>query len=220
MLLNMYENHIKQYPDFDNELRLASINTSERKMNYIKNNLTERKKRASVIESQDVENLTESIFDNPSIGGEKLSLLLLENESGLISGTFCQEAKSELTTLITNHLFEKRNQAELEKNANVRNPAREDFEHIYPTKPHHIWSTDYTFFQLFGIKFAIAEVYENFSQAYLGVEVDFSASTDFLSRKSTKRCSDIYRRQETKNLFIRQWRTVYRRTISKIIRRL
>ena len=116
------------------------------------------------------------------MGGEKLSLLLLENEKGLISGTFCQEAKAELISLITNYLFEQRNQAELAKNANKRSSKNKDFEHIFPSEPHHIWSTDYTFFTLFGIKFAIAEVYENFSQAYLGVEVDFAASTDLAER--------------------------------------
>ncbi|MEA2012140.1 MAG: hypothetical protein U9O87_03505 [Verrucomicrobiota bacterium] len=79
-----------------------------------------------------------------------LPLLLLENEKGLIGGTFCQEAKSELTALITNHLFEKRNQAELEKNANGRSSGSGDFKHISPREPHHIWSIDYTLYLISG----------------------------------------------------------------------
>ena len=186
----MYESHKEKYPDFDNNIRAACMNTTMRKMNYMKNNLKKRKKRSSVIPEEDVNNLTESILNNPTIGGEKLSLLLLENKEGLISGTFCQEAKSELTKLMTDFLFEKKKQAELEKNANTRRPKHRDFRHICPTENHHVWSTDYTELKLFGIKFALAEVYENFSQAYLGVEVNFAASTD-IAEKALKKALDF-----------------------------
>ena len=67
----MYENHREQYPDFDNELRVNCMNTSERKMIYMKNNLVDRKKRTSIIESEDIENLIEFIVNNPFIGGRE-----------------------------------------------------------------------------------------------------------------------------------------------------
>ena len=174
----MFNNHKKQYPLFDNDKRLECLNTTAKKINYMSNSLKARKERESVIEQEDINNMIEVILENPTLGGLKTSLILLEKEKGLISGTFCQDAKKELTDLLAVHVFNKKIESELEKNKREREPKEEEFEHITPTKSHQVWSTDYTFLELFGISFAIAEVYENFSQAYLGVAVDFSSSTD------------------------------------------
>ena len=82
-----------------------------------------------------------NIFDNPTLGGEKLSLMLLENEQESISGTSCQ--KAELTEMISTHLFNKKNKSELDKNTKSRRTDKDKFEDEIPTKPHKK-STDYT----------------------------------------------------------------------------
>ncbi len=174
----MYLNHKKQYPDFDDHKRLKCMEISYNKMNYMINNLRERKKRESVIEQEDINNTVELIFEEPMIGGEKISLTLQNKEKGLVGVTTAQVIKNEIKILVENEIFQRKVESELAKNQRDRSSAGNDYEHVCPNYLHHYWSTDYTFITILGVQFAIAEIYENYSQGYLSAVIDFAASTD------------------------------------------
>lgn len=174
----MYLNHKTQYPNFNENKRLKCMKTTFSNMRYMINNLRERKQKESIMEQEDINNAVGLVFENPMIGGEKISLTLQNNEEGIMCGTTAQVIKNEMKVLIEKEIFQRNVESELAKNQRDRTSnGNDDYKHEYPNYLHHFWSTDYTFITLLGVEFAIAEIYENYSQGYLSAVIDFAAST-------------------------------------------
>ncbi len=174
----MYNEHVKKYPDFNNNKRLSAMKTNPFQINYMSKTLRENKKRESKIEQEDIDSAVELIMNNPMIGGEKISCTLLDSQDACISGGTANSIKMELKELFAERIFAHGKEIELAKSAKDREPKPEWFEDIKPLYLHHIWSTDYTEVTILGIKFAIAEIYENHSQGYLAAEIDFASKEE------------------------------------------
>ena len=62
----------------------------------------------------------------------------------------------------------------------------ENYRHIQAEHPHHIWAIDFVFLHFLGFRFALAAVYDIFSQAYLGIEAGMGC-TEALAHRALDR---------------------------------
>jgi transposase InsO family protein len=183
MTIAVYEQHKEDFPDFNEQLLLKIMKLTSYKIYYMKKNLQEYKQKESIILQEEIEALIEIYLENPTIGGLKASLLLLENNKGIIGNSYAQELKTQLKKIVEDTIFKRQIDAELAKNADEREPEKPEFEHFVPTAPHQQWAMDFTEGKAFGVKFTIAEVYEVYSQAYLGWEIGYTG-TEITAKKA------------------------------------
>jgi len=174
----MYDEHVKKYPNFNNNKRLNAMKTNYFQINYMNKSLRENKIRESKIEQEDIDSTVDFIMNNPMIGGEKISCSLLESQEACISGGTANSIKIYMKELFAEKIFNHGKEIELAKSAKDREPKQEYYDDIKPAYLHHLWSTDYTEISILGIKFSIAEIYENYSQGYLAAEIDFASKED------------------------------------------
>ena len=183
MIISVYEEHKAEFPDFNEQLLLKIMKLTPYKIGYMKKNLREYKEKESVILQKEIDDLIKIYLENPTIGGSKAALLLLENNQGIIGSSYAQELKTQLKVLVETSIFKRQIDSELEKNKKDREPEKDEFEHFIPTAPHQQWAMDFTEGTAFGVKFTIAEVYEVYSQAYLGWEIGYTG-TEITAKKA------------------------------------
>ncbi len=183
MIISVYEQHKAEFPDFNEQLLLKIMKLTPYKIDYMKKNLREYKEKESVILQKEIDDLIKIYLENPTIGGTKAALLLLENNQGIIGNSYAQELKTQLKKIVEDTIFNRQIDAELAKNADKREPGKPEFEHFVPTAPHQQWAMDFTEGTAFGVKFTIAEVYEVYTQAYLGWDIGYTG-TEITAKKA------------------------------------
>ncbi len=103
--LKMYDEHVKKYPNFNNNKRLNAMKTNYFQINYMNKSLRENKIRESKIEQEDIDSTVDFIMNNPMIGGEKISCSLLDSQEACISGGTANSIKIYMKELFAEKIF-------------------------------------------------------------------------------------------------------------------
>ena len=157
------------HPLVSKERMLACLDTTLGSFQHMRGNVRDRRRRESAIPEKDVEALVEQIIAMPFLGGRKGSSKLIEDQKALIGQTMYKDAKGVLREEAEKELSKRREQSELERNRRDREQAEEGFVKPVISKPHEMWSIDFTEVKLLGIRFMICVVYDIFAQAYLAL---------------------------------------------------
>lgn len=168
-MIELAHRHDVDYPRVSKEERLACMDTTWGSFQHMCRTVRDRRRRESVIPEEDVEALVEQIIAMPFLGGRKGSLKLVEDQKALIGQTIYKDAKGILREEAEKELAKRREQSELERNRRDREQAEEGFVKPVISKPHQMWSIDFTEVKLLGIRFMVCVIYDIFAQAYLAL---------------------------------------------------
>lgn len=157
------------YPWLSKERMLERLDTTWGSFLHMCRTVRDRRRRESAIPEEDVAALVEQIIAMPFLGGRKGSLKLVEDQKALIGQTIYKDAKGILREEAENELAKRREQSELERNQEDRKQAEDGFVKPVISKPHQMWSIDFTEVKLLGIRFMVCVIYDIFAQAYLAL---------------------------------------------------
>ena len=157
------------YPWVSKERMLACLDTTWGSFQHMCRTVRDRRRRESAIPEEDVAALVEQIIAMPFLGGRKGSSKLIEDQKALIGQTMYKDAKGVLREEAEKELAKRREQSELERNQQDRKQAVDGFVKPVISKPHQMWSIDFTEVKLLGIRFMICVIYDIFAQAYLAL---------------------------------------------------
>jgi transposase InsO family protein len=157
----------------------------------MKRAVEERQARESIIPEKEIQATLMQILDNPTLGCFKGALQLIEEKKSIISAGFYNELKHLLEENLQNEIHKRKDKNEILENQLKRSQTSENnYEHYQPTKVHEVWSTDFTEISVLGMRFIICVIYENYSQAYLALEVSLSADAE-LAKKTFLRAVEF-----------------------------
>ncbi len=168
-MMELAHRHEVNYPRVSKEERLACLDTTWGSFQHMCRNVRDRCRRESAIPEEDVDALVEQLIAMPFLGGRKGSLKLVEDQKALIGQTMYKDAKGILREEAEKELAKRREQSELERNRRDREQAEVEFVKPEISKPHQMWSIDFTEVKLLGIRFMICVIYDIFAQAYLAL---------------------------------------------------
>jgi len=157
------------YPWISKERMLARLDTTWGSFQHLCRTVRDHRRRESAIPEEDVAALVEQIIAMPFLGGRKGSLKLVEDQKALIGQTMYKDAKGVLRKEAEKELAKRREQSELERNRRDREQAEDGFVKPVISKPHQMWSIDFTEVKLLGIRFMVCVIYDIFAQAYLAL---------------------------------------------------
>ncbi len=169
-MIELAHKHEVDYPQVSKERRLSSLDTTCGSFLHMCRNVRDRRRRESAIPQGDIGALVEQIIAMPFLGGRKGSSKLIEDQVALIGQTMYKDAKGVLREEAERELSKRREQSELERNKKDREQARDGFIKPVASRPHDVWSIDFTEIKLLGIRFQICVVYDLFAQAYLALQ--------------------------------------------------
>lgn len=166
--------------------------------------------RESAIPKEDIEAAVAFFIENPDIGAGKAHLTLVDEEEAWISTGNLNRVKQMLRSLVTEeyksrHEWEKHLEAQLRKDLADR--RKKNYVHIQADYPNHIWAIDFVNIKFLGEAFGICVVYDEFSQAYMGIEAALGADHELAVKtvkKAVAECSVIpkYMRRDNGKPFL------------------
>ncbi len=168
-MIELAYRHDVDYPRVSKEERLACMDTTWGSFQHMCRTVRDRRRRESAIPEEDVEALVEQIIAMPFLGGRKGSLKLIEDQKALIGQTIYKDAKGVLREAAEKELAKRREESELERNRRDREQTEAGFVKPVISKPHQMWSIDFTEVKLLGIRFMVCVIYDIFAQAYLAL---------------------------------------------------
>ncbi len=157
------------FPFVSKEQRLASMDTTLGSFQHMCRTVRDRHRRESALPQEDVESVVEQIIAMPFLGGRKGSSKLLEDQKALIGQTMYKEVKAVLREEAEKELARRREQSVLDRHREARRQAEKAFVKPVPTKPHELWSIDFTEIKLLGVRSMVCVIYDVFAQAYLAL---------------------------------------------------
>jgi transposase InsO family protein len=185
----MIDSHDKSFARYGLRERLAQVDLSLSAYNRLKDRVRDRAARESVVMEDEVEAVVGIIVRHPNLGAGKLRSTLIDREEAVVGSGFINEAKQAIaeeseTAYRTRRETGKTLQAALRE----RMQPAANYRHIRAEYPHHIWAIDFVFLRFLGFRFALAVVYDIFSQAYLGIEAGMGC-TDALAHRALDRAA-------------------------------
>ena len=168
-MIELAHRHEVDYPQVSKEQRLASLDTTSGSFLHLCRNVRDRRRRESAIPLGDIGALVEQIIAMPFLGGRKGSSKLIEDQAALIGQTMYKDAKGVLREEAERELAKRREHSELEKNRKAREQAENGFIKPVASRPHDVWSIDFTEIKLLGMRFQICVIYDLYAQAYLAL---------------------------------------------------
>jgi hypothetical protein len=170
--LKLGEQHAEQYAQQSQALRLEQLDLSVFGYQRLKKGVRERLARTSQIPEADVEAAIEQFIRHPQIGAQKAHLSLLDREEAMISSTFCNEIKQQLSMLVGDESEKRRVSSQLAKELEARlSEKTQAFDRIHAEAPHEIWATDFLHLSVLGRWLYVCMIYDVYSQCYLAVQV-------------------------------------------------
>jgi transposase InsO family protein len=103
-----------------------------------------------------------------------------------MSPGFYNELKKIIEDSLQSEHYKRKEKSQIEKNQAERKKLTEIYDHYVPQKVHEVWATDFTMIPVLGMNFYICLIYEQYSQAYLSLEVSFTADADLAMRAMLK----------------------------------
>ena len=166
---------------------LKMIGLSLTKFHNMKRAVTERQARESIIPEEEVMAALMLILANPTLGAVKGALQLIEEKKSIISPSFYHELKMIVEDALRVEVHKRNDENEVLKNQkDRRQQSPEKYQHERPTQVHEIWATDFTQIDILGMSFVLCVIYENYSQAYLALEVALSADAELAKKTFLK----------------------------------
>lgn len=167
----MIHEHEQRYAHHWQVDRLRQLDLSQAQYQRLKSGLRERAERESQIPEQDVEAAVEHFIAHPWTGARKAHLSLIDQEQAMISSSFCNDIKQQLSSLVMEESERRRVESILEKELQARLAEKQQhFERLAAGAPHDIWATDFLHLSILGHSLYVCMIYEIYSQAYLALQ--------------------------------------------------
>lgn len=171
MILQLIQAHQAQFPDHPSADRLLAVELNPSDYWHLRNGVRDRKARESAIPETDVAATVAFIVEHPDVGAGRAHLTLVDKEQALVSTTFINDARQEVTRLAEQEYRLRKEQGKLlEADLRARLQTPQDYQHIQADYPHHIWATDFVVLRFLTFQLIVCVLYDIFTQAYLAIQ--------------------------------------------------
>jgi transposase InsO family protein len=172
-MIVLIERQAERYPAHSLEARLEQADLTPSGYRRLRQGLVEQTVRESAVPEGDLQAAVEFFVENPQVGAGKARASLLDQEKACLSTSNLNELKRVLSTQ-AEALYQRRQEEEKQLEEQLREDLRAQraltaYEHFRAEYPNHIWSIDFSNIKFLGMTFALALVYDEYSQAYLAV---------------------------------------------------
>jgi len=174
-MIEMVEKQVSSFPVLLTEKQLELMDLTPAKYTRLRSGHHEKVIRESAIPEEDVAAAIAFFIQHPDVGAGKAHDTLIEQESAYISTANLNVLKQELANQAAKEYQhrkqeEKLLEADLQK-ALLAKLSNCDYQHQRAIYPNHIWAMDFVSLNFLGYPFAICVVYDEFSQAYISLQV-------------------------------------------------
>lgn len=173
-MIVLLESQAERYPAHSLEARLAQAGLTPSGYRRLRQGVVEQTVRESAVPEGDLQAAVAFFIENPQVGAGKARASLLDQEKACLSTSNLNELKRVMATTAET-LYQRRQEEEKQLEEQLRKELRAQralaaYAHFRAEYPHHIWSIDFSYLKFLGTTFALALVYDEYSQAYLAVE--------------------------------------------------
>lgn len=188
-MIEFVEKQATAFPELPAEKRLELLELTAVKYSRLCRGYHEEVVRESAIPEEDIVAAIEFFIQHPDVGAGKAHDTLIDQELAYLSTTNLNAVKQELVTHSAKE-YQHRKEEEKLLEAQLREAllaqrANSDYQHQRANHPHHIWAIDFLFLTFLGTPVALCVVYDEFSQAYMSLQVGAHADHQ-LARRTLK----------------------------------